>query len=276
MQIEPQHPEIPIKRQAQLLGISRSSVYHRSAVRADDQRVMRLIDEIYLDFPYYGSRRMARELTRRGHRTNRKRAQRLMRLMGLEAIYPKPNLSRPHPDHQVYPYLLRGVTIDRPNQVWSADITYIPLSQGWAYLVAVIDWRSRYVLAWELSTSLESDFCQRALRRALGTATPDIFNTDQGCQFTAAAFCDILKERSIRISMDGRGRAIDNIFIERLWRSVKYEEVYLRDYATIAEARLALTDYFDKYNLHRLHQSLGYLTPAEVHFNQPRTTQQAA
>lgn len=238
---------------------------------------MRLIDREYIDHPFYGARRISKALTRQGHPVGRCRVGSLMRMMGLEAVYPKPNLSRRHPDHLVYPYLLRGVAIERLNQVWSADITYIPMRTGWVYLVAIMDWYSRKVLAWELSTSLESDFCINALHKALQQhGAPEIFNTDQGSQFTAAGFTGILKERNIRISMDGRGRALDNIFVERLWRSLKYEQVYLHDYATVGDARQDIGSYFTDYNQRRLHQSLDYRTPDEVYFTLNQSTLKAA
>ena len=267
MLIDRRHPGIPVKRQAELVEISRSSVYYQAKDRPQDEALMRLIDRIYLDNPCYGSRKIVRALRLLGCRVNRKRVQRLMRLMGIQAIYPKPNISRPHPDHPVYPYLLRNLTVDHPDQVWCVDITYIPLRRGWAYLVAVIDWHSRYVVSWELSASLESDFCQAALRQALETATPEIVNTDQGRQFTAADFTGILKERQVKISMDGRGRAADNIIIERFWRTLKYEEVYLRDYSSLEDARQHLAAFIDYYNRSRLHQTLGYLTPHQVYHN---------
>ena len=267
MMIDRQNPDIPVKRQAELLEISRSSVYYQLRAKPHDEMLMRLIDRIYLENPCYGSRKIARALKLLGHRVNRKRAQRLMRLMDIQAIYPKPNLSRPHPDHPVYPYLLRGVTVDRCDQAWGADITYIPLRHGWAYLVAIIDWHSRYLISWELSANLESDFCQTALQRALATATPEIFNTDQGRQFTANDFTDLFDGTPIQISMDGRGRAADNIIIERFWRTLKYEEVYLREYQSLDDARQHLEAYIKYYNRNRLHQTLGYLTPDQIYHN---------
>jgi putative transposase len=260
-----------------LLGISRSTAYYQPRANPEVLELMRLIDREYTDHPTYGARRMSEALKRQRHRVGRFRAGNLMRRMGLEAVYPKPNLSRRHPDHLVYPYLLRGVAIERPNQVWSTDITYIPMRSGWVYLTAIIDWYSRKVLAWELSTSLESDFCINALHQALRQyGTPEIFNTDQGSQFTSAGFTGILKERNIRISMDGRGRALDNIFVERLWRSLKYEQVYLHDYATVGDARLDIGSYFTDYNQRRLHQSLDYRTPDEVYFTLNQATLKAA
>lgn len=260
------HPELSVTRQAELAGIFRSGLYYAAVVDAAALELMRAIDEIYTEFPYYGSRRMAAQLGRQGQPACRERVQRLMRLMGIEAIYPKPRTSKPHPDHKIYPYLLGGVTIERVNQVWSCDITYIRLKQSWLYLIAIMDWFSRYVLAWELSPTMEVDFCLTALERALAQNRPEIFNTDQGSQFTSLAFTGMLLGHQIRISMDGRGRAFDNIFNERLWRSVKYEEVYLNDYQTPREARLGIGGYFERYNDRRLHQSLAYRTPAEVYF----------
>lgn len=221
---------------------------------------MRQMDELYLQRPYYGSRRMADHL-----QINRKRAQRLMQLLGLEAIYPKPRTTIHHPDHKIYPYLLRNVTIDRPDQVWSTDITYVPLRGAYVYLTAVLDWYSRHVLSWRLSNSLESRFCLEALEAALSHGRPEIFNTDQGVQFTSQAFTSCLESREIAISMDGRGRALDNVFVERLWRTVKYEEVYLKDYQDAWEAERSLREYFEFYSYDRPHMSLGMRTPAEVY-----------
>ena len=226
---------------------------------------MRKIDEQYLATPFYGSRKMAQWLKRAGMKINRKRVQRLMRTLGLEAIYPKRSTTRPAPGHKIYPYLLRNVEITRPNQVWSTDITYIPLRHGFLYLTAVLDWHSRYVLSWRLSNTMDGSFCLEALDEALSQGRPEIFNTDQGSQFTAAAFTGRLEKCGVAISMDGRGRALDNVFIERLWRSVKYEEVYLKDYADGWEAEASLKSYFDFYREERLHQALGYRTPAEVY-----------
>jgi putative transposase len=228
---------------------------------------MRMIDKEYTRHPFYGSRRLTAWLGRQEHPVNRKRVQRLMRKMGIQAIYQKPNLSKSSKDHKKYPYLLRGVSIDRPDQVWSTDITYIPMKHGFMYLVAVIDWFSRYVLSYELSNSLDTGFCINALNRALRNGKPDIFNTDQGCQFTSNEFTSILEDQGISISMDSRGRALDNVFIERLWRSVKYEEVYIHNYETVKEALAGLVRYFRFYNQERLHQSLDYKTPMEVYHN---------
>jgi putative transposase len=225
------------------------------------------IDRIYTERPYFGSRRITKALHRVGFRANRKRVIRLMELMGIEAVYPKPRLSKADREHPKYPYLLRDLSVTRPNQVWCTDITYIPTAHGFAYLVAIMDWHSRYVLSWELSNSLESSFCIKALERALAKyGTPEIFNSDQGSQFTDGAFTAVLEAKSVRISMDGRGRCMDNIFIERLWRSVKYEEVYLKEYQTLSEARTGLAEYFLSYNDTRPHQSLDYMTPSEVYF----------
>lgn len=226
---------------------------------------MRALDEIYTATPFYGSRRMQVALARRGLVVNRKRIQRLMRRMGLEAVGPKPRLSQAAPDHRVYPYLLRDVPIEHVDQVWSTDITYIRLRAGFVYLVAILDWCSRYVLAWELSVTVDGQFCLDALDRALASGRPTIFNTDQGAQFTSAAFTERLQAAGVQISMDGRGRALDNVFVERLWRSVKYEEVYLKDYASVTDARVHLGRYFRFYNHERPHQSLAYRTPAAVY-----------
>ena len=257
---------IPISRQAELLGVARSTVYYEPIVDAYSLELMRLIDEEYTKAPFYGSRKIAAVLKRQGYEVNRKRVQRLMRSMGIEAIYPGPNTSKPHPGHKIYPYLLRDRIITRVNEVWGTDITYIRMRHGWVYLVAIMDWMSRYVLSWELSTTLEVDFCIRALEKAFSLSLPDIFNSDQGSQFTSVDFIKKLEERSIQISMDGRGRAMDNIFTERLWRSVKYEEVYLHDYQTVREAKEGISKYLDFYNQERPHQSLDYRTPVEVYY----------
>lgn len=257
---------ISICRQCELIGLPRASFYYEPAGEsAENLLLMRLLDEQYTRTPFYGVLKMAAWLRENGHPVNCKRVRRLLRLMGLEAIYPKPRLSLLSPGHQVYPYLLRGVRVTHVNQVWSADITYVRLLGGFVYLVAIIDWYSRYVLSWEVSTTLESEFCVSALNRSLQVAKPEIFNTDQGSQFTSCAFTGILKEREIAISMDGRGRALDNIFVERLWRSVKYEDVYIRDYETAPQAIAGLGRYFKFYNRERLHQSLDYKTPEAVY-----------
>jgi len=275
--IEHQSKMISIKRQAQLLGIARSRVYYKPRVDPYSLELMHLIDEVYTKTPFYGSRRIREILKRKGYFINRKRIQRLMRLMGIEAIYPKKNLSKPSPGCKIYPYLLRDRKITGVNEVWGTDITYIRMRHGWLYLVAIMDWVSRYVLSWEISTTLEVDFCIRALERALSIADPEIFNSDQGSQFTSVTFLKRLEERSIQISMDGRGRAMDNIFIERLWRSVKYEEVYINDYEAVPDAKEGINRYMNFYNQERPHQSLDYKTPAEVYFdidNQNRETSQ--
>jgi putative transposase len=262
---------LSVRRQCELLGLARSNVYYRPAeTPADDLRVMRLIDEVYTARPFYGSRRMAAELARRGEAVNRKRVQRLLRVMGLEAIYPKPRLSAPAPGHRVYPYLLRGVAVERPGHVWSADITYLPLPSGVMYLAATIDWYSRLVVAWRVSNTLDGAFCQEMLEAALATGTPDVFNTDQGVQFTARAFTERVERAGTQVSMDGRGRCLDNVFVERLWRSVKYEDVYIRGYESVPELERGLGAYFRFYNTERPHQSLDYRTPAEVHAGQRR------
>ena len=226
---------------------------------------MRLIDEQYTARPFYGSRRMTEWLTQQGEEVNRKRVQRLMRLMGLEAIYPKPRLSLAGKGHKIYPYLLRGVAIERADQVWSADITYVPMASGFMYLAAVIDWFSRYVIAWRLSNTLDGSFCLEMLEEALRLGKPEVFNTDQGVQFTAEAFTGCLEGAGVAVSMDGRGRALDNVFVERLWRSVKYEDIYIQGYETVPQLRRGLGRYFAFYNDERLHQSLGYRTPAAIY-----------
>ena len=258
-----------LTRQCALAGIARSTVYApRLAAVPDDLELLllTLIDAEYTRHPFYGSRRMVVHLGKAGHLVNRKRVQRLMGFLGLAGMAPGPNTSLPHPQHKIYPYLLRGVNVTRPNHVWSTDITYIRLARGFAYLAAVIDWYSRKVLAWRLSNTLDSDFCVDCLEQSLRTyGTPDIFNTDQGCQFTSDAFTGVLKSHDIAISMDGRGRALDNIFVERLWRSVKHEDVYLKGYVDMLGLRLGLTEYFEFYNTERPHQSLGNRTPVEVY-----------
>jgi putative transposase len=264
--VEPDHPELSVRRQCELLGLTRSNVYYRpNGVSADDLRLMRLLDAQYTACPFYGSRRMTAWLVRHGEAVNRKRVQRLLRVMGLEALYPKPKLSLAGRGHKVYPYLLRGVAIERPGQVWSADITYVPLPGGFMYLAATIDWYSRLVVAWRLSNTLDGSFCQAMLDEALACGTPEVFNTDQGVQFTAGAWTGRLESAGVAVSMDGRGRCLDNVFVERLWRSVKYEDVYLRGYESVPELERGLATYFRFYNTERPHQSLGYRTPAEVH-----------
>jgi len=264
--IERGDAEISIRRQCELLGLNRSSWYLEPAgERAENLRLMRLIDEQYLRTPFYGSRRMAAWLGQQGQTINRKRVQRLMRQMGIEAIYAKPRLSQRAAEARIYPYLLRNVAILRPNQVWSTDITYVPMPRGFVYLTAVLDWYSRYVLAWELSATLDVGFCLTALEQALSQGVPEVFNTDQGCQFTSQAFTGRLERAGIAISMDGRGRALDNVFVERLWRSVKYEEIYLKEHATVESLAAGLEAYFSFYCHERPHQALGNRTPAAVY-----------
>jgi putative transposase len=257
---------LSVRRQCELLGLSRSGLYYEPAGESpEDLRLMRLIDEQYTACPFYGSRRMTEWLSERGEEVNRKRVQRLMRIMGLEAIYPKPRLSAAGKGHKIYPYLLRGVVVGRADQVWSTDITYVPLPSGFMYLAAVIDWYSRYVLAWRLSNTLDGSFCLEMLEEALRSVKPEVFNTDQGVQFTAASFTGRLEAAGVAVSMDGRGRALDNVFVERLWRSVKYEDIYIRGYETVPELHRGLSRYFGFYNGERLHQSLDYRTPAAVY-----------
>ena len=266
--IEPEHPQLSMVQQCALLGLARSSYYYEPVPESEENlRLMRLLDEQYTRTPFYGTRKMAAWLHTQGYAVDRKRVRRLLRLMNLEAVYPQPRLSLPGANEQRYPYLLRGMNIERCNHVWSCDITYIRLARGFIYLMAVIDWFSRYVLSWEISTTLDTSFCLEALDRALRVATPEIFNTDQGVQFTSAEFTTRLKAAAIRISWDGRGRALDNIFVERLWRSVKYEEVYIKDYQSVADAVNNLRAYFTFYNHERLHQSLDYQTPAQVYMS---------
>lgn len=263
--INREHAELSLVRQCSLLGISRSSLYYqRASTSGEDLEVMAFMDRQYLKTPFYGYRRITAWLRSQGYRVNRKRIRRLMRLMGLQAIYRRPNTSKPAAGHQVYPYLLKGLDINRVNQVWTADISYIPMARGFLYLVAVMDWHSRYVLAWRVSNTLEVDFCLEALEEALSKGKPEIFNTDQGGQFTSEAFTGLLEQHGIRVSMDGKGRYTDNIFVERLWRSIKYEEVYLKAYQNGAEARAGIGAYLEFYNRERPHQALGYQTPGEV------------
>jgi putative transposase len=268
--IEPNNGEVSIRRQCELLSLNRGSYYYQPASESElNLKLMNLIDEQYTETPFFGWRRMTVYLRRvKEYEINGKRVRRLMQLMGLQAIYPEPRPKHQSAsEHKIYPYLLRNLAIVRPNQVWSTDITYLKMSNGFMYLTAVIDWYSRYVLAWQLSNSLDNHFCLVALEQALAQATPDIFNTDQGVQFTADSFTQRLRQAEIKISMDGRGRALDNIFVERLWRSVKYENIYLNDYSTVSDLYAGLTAYFDFYNHRRFHQHLNNLTPAEVHFN---------
>ena len=265
--VERENPGPPIAQQCRLLAVSRSAVYRKpAAVSAEDLAVMGLIDRHYLARPYYGSRRMAAWLATQGHVVNRKRVQRLMRLLELVAIYQRPNTSKPAAAHKIYPYLLGGLAIDRVNQVWCADVTYIPMAKGFLYLVVVMDWASRAVLAWRLSNTLGAEFCVETLEEALSRYDrPEIFNTDQGSQFTSDNFTGTLKRHGITISMDGKGRCMDNIFVERLWRSLKYEEVYLNAYATVAEAQEGIGAWLDFYNGERQHQSLGYRMPRQIY-----------
>lgn len=275
--IEPDYPQISIRRQCELIGLNRSSLYYGSNLEPcnkpaatetkENLMFMQLIDHQYTKTPFYGSRQMRNHLRLSGYEINRKRVQRLMRLMGLVAIYPRPWTSIPDREHKIYPYLLRNMKITCVNQVWSTDITYIPISGGFMYLVAVIDWYSRYVLSWRLSNTMDVNFCLEALDEALKIAKPEIFNMDQGSQFTSLSFTRRLEQNDIKISMDGRGRALDNVFVERLWRSVKYEDIYLKDYQSVAELYSGLEQYFWHYNNERPHQGLNGITPAMVYFN---------
>jgi putative transposase len=265
--VEREAAALPVSRQCRLLSVSRASVYRQPGkISEEDCTIMALIDRQYLARPYYGSRRMAAWLASQGHVVNRKRVQRLMRLAGLVAIYQRPNTSKPAPAHKIYPYLLGGILIERVNQVWCADVTYIPMAKGFLYLVAIMDWVSRAVLAWRLSNTLGAEFCVEALKEALFQhGRPEIFNTDQGSQFTSDDFTGILERHGVTISMDGKGRFMDNIFVERLWRSLKYEEVYLHAYASVAEAKAGIGSWLGFYNQERQHQSLGYRTPRQVY-----------
>jgi putative transposase len=270
--------KLPITRQCALLELSRSGVYYKPVpVSPEDLKLMRQIDEIHLEWPFYGSRKIRDELWSRGYDLGRDRVRRLMRLMGIEALYVKPRLSQGHPEHRKYPYLLRGLSITRPNHVWATDITYIPMAKGFCYLVAIIDWASRMVLSWRLSNTLDSSFCVEALREAIDKyGCPEIFNTDQGSQFSSDVFTEVLIENDIAISMDGKGRWMDNVFIERLWKSIKYEDIYLKAYGSMAELKKGLTKYFTFYNQKRWHQSLDKKTPAMVYFNTTPQRQVAA
>lgn len=260
---------LSLVQQCSLAGVARSGVYTQHCpviVDAEEELLLKEIDAEYTRHPFYGSRRMVAYLRRNGYSINRKRVQRLMGILGLAGMAPGPATSRPHPQHKIYPYLLRGLEIIKPNHVWSADVTYIRLASGFVYLVAIIDWYSRKVLAWQLSNTLDSSFCVECLESALEMyGVPEIFNTDQGCQFTATAFTDVLKQHDVQISMDGRGRALDNIFVERLWRSLKYEDVYLKCYTQVPELMVGLSAYFVFYNTERPHQALSYRTPNEIH-----------
>ena len=267
--VDRQRPLLSVVRQCKLLDISRSGLYYQSAgVSDEDLNLMKLIDRQYMATPFYGARKIAAWLKSERHSVNRKHVRRLMQLMGLRAIYRRPRTSKPAPGNKIYPYLLNGMEITRPNQVWCADVTYIPMAHGFLYLVVIMDWYSRYVLSWRLSNTLDADFCVEALEEALLKGRPDIFNTDQGTQFTGKAFTGLLEQHEIRISMDGRGSYRDNLFIERLWRTVKYEEVYLKAYQDGKAARIGIGDYFRFYNTQRPHQSLGYKTPAEEYFSE--------
>jgi putative transposase len=276
--IDPHNKKLSLLRQCKVLRLSRSSIYYKPRpINPEDLELMRLIDEQYMKTPNYGSRSMTSFLRRLGYRVNRKRIQRLMRLMGLEAIYPKPKTSRPHPDHRIYPYLLKGLTIDRTNQVWAADITYIPMARGFMYLVAVMDWHSRKVLSWRISNTLDADFCVEALHEALNRyGTPEIFNTDQGAQFTSDVFTTFLQSRDVSISMDGRGRCQDNIFIERLWWTLKYHYLYQWTFENGPDLRTGLKNWFEYYNHERFHQALDDLTPDEVYYGLPHPYPKAA
>ena len=279
--IEPHHHTLAVSRQCELLNLPRSSYYRcqgeGQGESAENLALMTLIDEEYTRRPFYGSRKMRDYLRRQGHKVNRKRVQRLMRLMGLRSVAPTPNTSKPSKEHKLYPYLLRNIEVTRSNQVWATDITYIRLSGGFVYLVAIIDWYSRKVLSWELSSSMESSFCVSTLERALRLyPAPEIFNSDQGSQFTSDAFTEVLREYGVKISMDGKGRCMGNIFVERLWRSVKYEETYLKDYETADDLRRSLANYFHFYNQERPHQTFGEATPMEVYRQGLASTKEAA
>jgi len=263
--IEIEDQDVPVTRQCELLGLPKSTYYYKKAdIPQEDVDFMNAIDKVYTKYPYYGARRISREMRNRGFNIGRKRVRRLMRIMGIQAIYQKPNTSKPNPEHKVYPYLLKGMVINKPNQVWCTDITYIRLAHGWGYLMAVMDWHSRRVISWGVSSTMDVEFCIRVLEDALKQGKPQIFNTDQGSQYTSVAFTDVLKREGIDISMDGRGRYLDNIFIERLWRTVKYENVFINGYRTIPELRVGLEQYFLIYNHERIHQALGYVTPDSV------------
>jgi putative transposase len=267
MLMQPELTELSIRRQCELIGLNRSVLYYEPVqVSAEEIALMKEIDRLFTRWPFYGSRKIRLELRRAGHDVNRKRVQRLMRLMGLQAMVPGPHTSTPHPDHRIYPYLLRGMAVTRPDQVWATDITYIPLEHGWCYLVAIIDWRSRAILSWRLSNTMTVDFCVEALEEALRQhVPPEIFNSDQGAQFTSPDFTGVLKREGVTISMDGKGRATDNIFVERIWRSLKYEDVYLHDYATLVEAHEGIGKWIRFYNTRRPHQALNNRTPMEIY-----------
>jgi putative transposase len=275
--IDKMHP-LPVRRQARLLDLSRSSLYYEPVgISERDLVLMTTIDEIHLKLPFYGARKIKDELCDRGFQVGREHTSTLMRRMGMAALYPKRKLSLPHPGHKIYPYLLRGRKITRAGEVWAADVTYLPMARGFCYLVAIMDWASRRVLSWRLSNTLDASFCTEALEEALDRYdAPEIFNTDQGSQFTSEGFTSVLQAHGVAISMDGRGRWLDNVFIERLWRSVKYEEVYLKGYESIPEARKELAAYFDFYNKRRRHQGIGSRTPDEVYWSTLRKQGQAA
>jgi putative transposase len=277
MIIQEEDSAISVRRQCEFLELNRSSWYYAPvAVDPEDLRLMEEIDRLFTDCPFFGVRKITHKLREHGYCVGRKRVRRLMRKMGLMPIFPKKNTSKPNPANKKYPYLLRGVQISRVNQVWSMDITYIKLAKGYVYLTAVVDWHSRYVLAWRVSNTLSADFCVECLNEALQYGKPEIFNTDQGCQFTSEGFTSILKDSGIAISMDGRGRALDNIFVERLWRTVKYENVYLKGYQNIPEAEKGLREYFDWYNMGRIHQSLNYKTPWNIFSGMERVDEKIA
>ena len=264
--IELESPRLSVLRQCELLALPRSTLYYKPAVVSQETLMLgRLLDEIYTEHPYYGVRRMTAQLIRMGHKVGLSRVRGLLAHLSLSATYPKPNLSKRDKQHPIYPYLLRGLKIEENDHVWSTDITYIRLPGGFVYLVAIIDWGSRFVLDWQLSPTLEADFCIETLKRTLENNKPKIFNTDQGSQFTSPRFTEVLRDKDILISMDGRGRALDNVFVERLWRSLKQEKVYICEFRTVREAKLGIDEYFDFYNHRRVHQSLGYRTPAEVY-----------
>lgn len=270
--------DLPVTRQCRILQLARSTAYYEPVSSSPDHlALMRRIDELHLEHPFAGSRMLRDMLKREGHPIGRKRVRTLMNKMGIEALYRKPNMSRRHAAHPIYPYLLRNLTIDRPNQVWATDITYIPMRRGFVYLAAVMDWATRRVLSWRVSNTLTTDFCLDAVREAIARhGCPEIFNTDQGCQFTSMEFTGLLKEHGIQLSMDGKGCWRDNVFVERLWKSVKYEEVYLRAYDSVSEAKAHLGRYFHFYNARRPHQSLNAKTPDEIYFNNLPQEQLAA
>jgi putative transposase len=276
--IDPSDQQLSISRQCEMVDISRSSYYYQPRpINLEELELMRKIDELYLDNPSSGSRTISRQLGRQGIPANRKRVQRLMRIMGIEAVYPKPRTSRPHPQHKIYPYLLRGLTINQTNQVWATDITFIPMAHGYMYLVAIMDWHSRKILSWRISNTLDTAFCVDALQEALSRyGTPDIFNTDQGAQFTSNAFTQVLKDNHVAISMDGRGRCQDNILVERLWWTLKHQYIYLHAFDTGKALRQGLGRWIDYYNYERGHSALDDRTPDEVYYGQPHPLAEAA